>query len=210
MAEGKVMETPQASTREDGKLSRLSWIGLGLSLAAAYGTFAAFLARFLYPSGPPSKGWMFVCPMDELATGNTLRYQTPSGALVNITRKSDQASAQGIVALSSTCPHLGCQVHWEGHNNRYFCPCHSGVFGPDGEAIEGPPAQAGQRLEQYPLKDDKGLLYIQVSVAEAALGPGKVLPGSPHPQGPGHDPCLAACALPSASRWTSHHSIDGA
>lgn len=193
------------SESDTPQLSRLGWIGLGLSLAAAYGTFAAFLGRFLYPSGPPSTGWMFVCPIGQLSTGDTLRYQTPSGALVNITRRLDGDDADGFVALSSTCPHLGCQVHWESHNQRYFCPCHNGVFAPDGQATEGPPAKAGQSLEKYPLKADGGLLYIEVPAAEVALGPGRIVDSSTDPPGPGHDPCLFACPLPAARPTPPDH-----
>lgn len=189
--------------QDENLLSRLSWIGMGLGLAAAYGTFAAFLGRFLFPSGPPARGWMFVCPIEQLQPGQSLRYQTPGGALVNITRRLQEATADGFVALSSTCPHLGCQVHWEGHRNRYFCPCHNGVFAPDGQATEGPPAKAGQALEKYSLKTDGGLLYIEVPTAELAHGTGKVITSPNDPPGPGHDPCLFTCPLQPFSQRSS-------
>lgn len=210
MQEEQRVTTPSPPTtdlndtaEQETTLSRLGWIGLGLSLAAAYGTFAAFLGRFLYPSKPPGRGWMFVCPTDQLQTGQSLRYQTPGGALVNITRRHEAATADGFVALSSTCPHLGCQVHWQGHLNRYFCPCHNGVFAPDGLATEGPPAKAGQALDKYPLKADGGLLYIEVPSAELALGSGQIITSPDDPMGPGHDPCLTACTLQPFSQRSS-------
>nr|MBC8425653.1 Rieske 2Fe-2S domain-containing protein [bacterium] len=64
--------------------------------------------------------------------------------------------------------HLGCQVYWEEDNNRFFCPCHSGVFDPQGIAIAGPPADAGQRLAEVPLKVDQvaGVLYLEVQATK--------------------------------------------
>ncbi len=158
-------------------------------LAAGYGAFAYIAARFLYPSRGTPKRWMFVCELARLAKGDGLKYQTPAGATVNIARTGDSGSAEDFIALSSVCPHLGCQVKWEGNNNRFFCPCHNGVFDANGKATEGPPAVAGQSLDQYKLMVADGLLYIEVTVGDLAkAGP---IEESDHPQGPGHDPCLA-------------------
>jgi len=67
-------------------------------------------------------------------------------------------------AFSSTCPHLGCKVRWEEKENRYFCPCHRGVFNADGVAVEGPPADGGQNLASVPLRvePDAGVVYLEV------------------------------------------------
>jgi len=89
------------------------------------------------------------------------------------------------------CPHLGCQVHWEPQNDRFFCPCHNGVFSPDGVATAGPPAEAGQSLLEYPLKVEGNLLFIEVAQSVLAKGPGR-LEKPCGPPGPGHDPCLYA------------------
>jgi Rieske Fe-S protein len=69
-----------------------------------------------------------------------------------------------FVALSSICPHLGCRVHWESHNERFFCPCHNGAFDSSGKAIAGPPKTANQTLPEYPLKVVDGSLYIEMSI----------------------------------------------
>lgn len=167
----------------------LGWTALGGSLVAAYGTFAAFLGRFLYPARAAEQGWLFVRETDRIAENETLLYRLPNGASVNVTRKDRAAETGSFIALSSTCPHLGCQVHWEPHNDRYFCPCHNGIFDPSGKATGGPPGEAGQSLPEYPLKVAQGLLYIQVPLEVAALGEGRVEAPAPV-RGPGHDPCL--------------------
>jgi Rieske Fe-S protein len=98
-----------------------------------------------------------------------LAFESPTGVQVAIARRpgvgpSNSAETDDFIALSSICPHLGCRVHWESHNNRFFCPCHNGVFDPQGKPVSGPPKAAEQELSQYPLKIEGGLLYIAMSV----------------------------------------------
>ena len=59
-------------------------------------------------------------------------------------------------------------------------------------------SQTGQSLPSYPLKVEAGLLYIEVSTEELALGPGRILEDRESPPGPGHDPCLFVCPVPTA------------
>lgn len=172
-------------------LSRLANIAMVAGIATAYGTLAAIMARFLYPSRPPARDWMFVGNVDRFAPGESRVFRTPAGETVNITRQGNGIDAADFVALSSVCPHLGCQVHWEPQNDRYFCPCHNGVFSPDGIATGGPPAEAGQSLPEYPLKVERSLLFIEVEESVLAKGPGS-LEDPVGPPGPGHDPCLYA------------------
>jgi cytochrome b6-f complex iron-sulfur subunit len=143
---------------------------MGAGLLASYGTLAAFIARFLYPARPPEQGWMFVTDVAGMPPGGSLVYRTPTGSPVSVTRQGSGATPEDFVALSSTCPHLGCQVHWESQNDRFFCPCHNGVFDPSGKATEGPPADVGQSLLQYPLRVSDGMLFIQVPVDQLADG----------------------------------------
>lgn len=153
----------------------LAWLGMGGALAAAYGTLAAFMGRFLYPARPPDKGWLYVAQTGDLPVGGALVFETPAGAKVNVTHQGAGAATDDFVALGSTCPHLGCQVHWEPQNNRFFCPCHNGIFEPGGKAIGGPPGEAGQALPKFPLRVEQGLLFMEVPLAEVAMGAGKVL-----------------------------------
>ena len=184
-----VPEDEPGEPERNSFLTGFSRIAMGAGLVAAYGTFAAILARFLYPARPAPRGWMFVATVDRFRSGASLVFRTPAGETVNITRQGSGASAADFVALSSVCPHLGCQVHWEPQNDRYFCPCHNGVFNPEGVATEGPPAEAGQSLLEYPLKVEGNLLFIEVALSQLALGPGRLEEPFGEP-GPGHDPCL--------------------
>ncbi len=187
----RVKKKPEAETEpRRSALKRLAGILMGGGLIAAYGTLGAVMARYLFPARPAPRGWMFVTDLKGLDIGASLLYRTPSGATVNVTRQGSGESVEDFLALSSVCPHLGCQVHWEPQNDRFFCPCHNGVFTPEGVGIGGPPGDAGQNLPQFPLKVENGLLFIEVPLADVARGPGRILESPCGPPGPGHDPCL--------------------
>lgn len=148
-------------------------------LVAGYGTFAGIIGRFLFPSSD-TRRWQFVTDLQSIKPGQSLTFVSPSGERVVITRIAEVGTADDFIALSSVCPHLGCQVHWEPQNNRFFCPCHNGAFDPEGNPTEGPPKDANQHLPRYPLRivqrheGEAGLLYIHVEterlVAENGRG----------------------------------------
>ncbi len=149
----------------ESRRSFLSGLGMVGGLVSSYGALAAAAGRYLFPSRPPDKQWMFVAPLREITEGASIAYQAPNGQHVAITRLGTQGTVADFIALSSVCPHLGCQVHWETQNSRFFCPCHNGTFDPQGNATGGPPFDAGQKLSRFPLQIENGLLYIEVPLA---------------------------------------------
>lgn len=159
-------------------------------LAGGYGLFAWLSARFMLPARVGEVQQLFVTRVSDVPIGGGLLYQTPDGRTVNITRQSAGSTAGDFIALSSTCPHLGCQVKWEPQNDRYFCPCHNGTFDPTGKATGGPPGEAGQSLPRYGLRVEKGLLYIEVPIEHLSVPAQAGIVDITSPQGPGHDPCL--------------------
>jgi Rieske Fe-S protein len=66
-----------------------------------------------------------------------------------------------VVAFDPSCTHLGCRVEYQGEKNRYFCPCHGGVFDGDGNVVSGPPPKP---LEQYPTKIEGGQIWVSKKV----------------------------------------------
>jgi len=151
-------------------------------LAGGYGTFFAMAGRFFFPSGA-NRQWIFVSNAEGIAPGESFSFQSPGGVDVMITRRDDSSGADdsdaggsseeasgepvlvdSFLALSSVCPHLGCRVHWEANNNRFFCPCHNGVFDAEGVATAGPPAAEGQSLPHYTLQIVGGALYIEMPI----------------------------------------------
>jgi Rieske Fe-S protein len=152
-------------------------------LALGYGMFFRCAGEYLYPS-EEGRAWMFVTNVAGVAPGQAISFQSPMGVPVVITRKREgeapaepnTANAQSpseslaaptaadFLALSSVCPHLGCRVHWEPQNDRFFCPCHLGTFDPEGRPTGGPPLAANQSLPEYPLRVENGLLYINMPI----------------------------------------------
>lgn len=168
-------DVPASGGSRRSFLKLIPTVTMFAALAGAYGTLAGFMGRFLFPERKQGLPWKFVTDVGSLRPGESLTYRTPAGAAVAVARQGAEAVTESFVALSSTCPHLGCQVHWEAQNNRFFCPCHNGAFDPTGKAIAGPPADAGQSLLRFPIKVENGLLFIQVPEEElTAATPGPV------------------------------------
>lgn len=136
---------------------------MAAGLLGGYGAFGSVLGRFLYPSGGAERVWQFVTPLNRMSVGDSLTFTTPAGAEVHVTRRDDKGGSEDFTALSSVCPHLGCQVHWQPQHNRYFCPCHDGVFDAEGLGVAGPPE--GMALPGYPVEVQDGLLFIHVEPA---------------------------------------------
>jgi Rieske Fe-S protein len=50
-----------------------------------------------------------------------------------------RSGAGEVVALDSTCTHLGCRVRWDRESEQLRCPCHGGVYDRSGAVVSGPP-----------------------------------------------------------------------
>lgn len=50
-------------------------------------------------------------------------------------------------ALSPICTHMKCDVHWNGAERTWDCPCHGSRFKTDGAVINGPAKQALEKFE---------------------------------------------------------------
>lgn len=134
-----------------------------IGLVGGYGAFGMMALRYLYPARSAPKSWMFISELPGFEKGKSISYKSPSGQKVTITRLDEKGDKEDFIALSSVCPHLGCQVHWEAVNDRFFCPCHNGVFDSAGNPQSGPPKEANQKLPQYNLMVENNLLFIEVN-----------------------------------------------
>jgi Rieske Fe-S protein len=83
---------------------------------------------------------------------------------------------QPYVAISNRCMHLGCPVRYVQAAQRFICPCHGGVYGPNGEVTGGPPVRPLDRF------------YTRVRSGRIEVGPRYSLDSHfkrfPHPRDP--------------------------
>jgi menaquinol-cytochrome c reductase iron-sulfur subunit len=139
--------------------SRRSFLGvlLGLASAVVGALLAVPVLRYLfYPLTAQSKssGWSVAGSLSEATAAQvplsrTLHLkeldgwrETEGSPTVYLIRKGNT-----VQALSAICPHLGCAVPWDAGRNAFVCPCHAGVFGPDGSYRSGPPRRGMDTLE---------------------------------------------------------------
>ncbi len=62
-----------------------------------------------------------------------------------------------FTVFDDRCTHLGCPFAWSKEDKRFHCPCHNGVFDPDGRVLAGPPPRP---LDRYEYKVENGVLYV--------------------------------------------------
>ncbi len=148
--------SPDRETRRDW----LARVAMGVGLVLSYGTLAVQALLFLLPKLLKAKTRpLFAGAVSQFKIGEVQTLRDLEGNQILVKRQ-----AAGFQAYSSTCPHLGCKVHWEADKNRFLCPCHNGVFDADGAPVSGPPADAGQHLDEVPLRVDEesGVIYLEV------------------------------------------------
>ena len=63
-----------------------------------------------------------------------------------------------FTVISNVCTHLGCRVRWIPEQNKFFCPCHNGVFAKDGSVLDGPPPRP---LDQFEYKVEDGVIFVK-------------------------------------------------
>ncbi len=127
------------------------WLGL----VTSYGTAAGFIVRFLYPrrhAAIPRS--VYVMQLSELPDRGVRSISDLRGAPVLLQRQNDR-----VWALSLICTHLGCRAHWEANRSRVFCPCHDGVFDPQGRVVSGPPPRP---LDRYEVELVAGGVYLKM------------------------------------------------
>lgn len=152
------------ATHGTATMDRRAWLAkvlMGIGLGASYGVLAIQGLLFLLPAPlRPRTRRIFVGPIDRFAIGGVQPIRDLEGNEILVKR----VASATFQAFSSTCPHLGCKVHWQDEEQRFFCPCHGGVFDAEGRGIAGPPADAGQRLFPAPLIVDlpNGVVYLEV------------------------------------------------
>jgi cytochrome b6-f complex iron-sulfur subunit len=66
---------------------------------------------------------------------------------------------QLVGPIDSTCTHLGCRTRFNPESRLIECPCHGGVYDPQGQVVSGPPPKP---LAEIPARVDGGAVLVQV------------------------------------------------
>ena len=99
---------------------------------------------------------------DNRPTPITLRVAREDGYNQVIDRRTVflvKTSESDVLALDSTCTHLGCRVSWDAETQLLRCPCHGGVYDATGAVKSGPPPAPLARLST---KIDGEQVLVQV------------------------------------------------
>ena len=101
-------------------------------IGAATAGFLAATFRFLVPN-------VLYEPSRRFDIGSPAEFPAGSVTFLSDRRLYVFNSADGFFAISSVCPHLGCNVK---HTASGFeCPCHGSQFDENGRVVRGPAPQ---------------------------------------------------------------------
>jgi Rieske Fe-S protein len=60
----------------------------------------------------------------------------------------------GPLVFNASCPHLGCNVIWDGSHSAFHCPCHGARFDQRGQVVGGPVSSPLKSIP-FEIKDNK-------------------------------------------------------
>ena len=151
--EKKTSEAPKVTRREF-----LTSAAMATSLAASAAVAASFGWRFVYPAAAQVPTvQVLAMALTKLPPGTHKIVNLAGNEVMLINRDGK------IRALSTVCTHLGCRVRWEEGRQRFFCPCHLGIFDADGKVVSGPPPRP---LDEFAVEVKAGSIYVTVPQKE--------------------------------------------
>ena len=133
-------------------------IAMVAGLVVSYGTAALYGLRYMFGRQTPArKISVLVAAVADVPEGGSLLREDLSGRKFLLVRRGEN-----VRAFSTTCTHLGCQVHWKPEDKTFFCPCHDGVFDADGNPVSGPPPTP---LAQNPVEIRGSSIFVSMTEA---------------------------------------------
>lgn len=151
---GRIKDTGSEHRKGRRNFTRRLWKILGI---VALAEFLWFILSLLKPSKETHKSR----PADTIRVIGSVE-EFPAGSVtpdrVNrlyIVREKDGA----FLALSLTCPHLGCSVLWNAETQQFDCPCHSSAFDHRGIVLSSP---APRPLDYLPVIIEEGKVKVDL------------------------------------------------
>lgn len=93
----------------------------------------------------------------EFDLGPAANYAMGSRTVVTAVPAVVSRTAEGFVALSLACTHLGCTVDAE--TDGFACPCHGSRYDSEGRVVRGPAQKQLQRLRAETDKNGHLILH---------------------------------------------------
>ncbi len=140
------------------KRKLLSMIAMFTGIVISHGFFGAYIFRFILPKKREIKfRKTLISNTKKIPTGQSFVFTDLKGNSIILAN-----TTEGFKAISTTCTHLGCQVHWDQVENSFVCPCHNAYFDTDGNVVSGP---APRPLERFDVKLDNDNIFVMLKEA---------------------------------------------
>src|SRR3954447_10689421 len=146
-------------------LTRMTIAMGGIGAALLGGPLVGFLIAPLFRKPPET--WRSVGSVDQFKVGETVEVTFEDASPLpwsGVTARSAawlrRNSESSFTVFSVQCTHLGCPVSWLSGAKLFMCPCHGGVYYPDGRVAAGPPPAS---LPEYPVRINNGQVELEVS-----------------------------------------------
>lgn len=144
-----------AQTEE--KQSRREFLtGLGIvgAVIIAIGVFFKNILQYLFPKVKEKSYHKYLIgKKSELGVGKAKEIKISQKPVFVVNLGNEYKVFSGV------CTHLGCMVRWEEQKQRFYCPCHQGIYSKTGEVVGGPPPRP---LDEFEVEVDNKLIYIKV------------------------------------------------
>ena len=130
-------------------VSPVPWVSPGSSPPSS-----ATPTRWPKPRSLPSRRWARRAPSPPAGDALYFDYEEAPAALILLKDGTPKA-------FYLACTHFGCITKWQVEEQIFFCPCHSGAFGPDGAVVAGPPPKP---LVELKVVAEGDTLYVEGTV----------------------------------------------
>ena len=150
-------------------VNRRNFLSLAIWAIGGLISLAFGIPALIYIIGPALKrsvaqNWISLGATSKVELGTPTRFkakvQQQTGWIVNEEELSFYVlteDGRDFTAMSNICTHLGCRIRWIPDQDKFFCPCHNGVFDKDGNVVSGPPPRP---LDRYQVKVENGQIMV--------------------------------------------------
>ena len=142
----------------------------GVVLAEAVGGFL----WFWWPNKTGAFGSEIPVPASEVPAVNAPPFESTEGRFFLV------HTQDGVMAMYTKCPHLGCKVPWVGPPDdpqAFQCPCHGSMYNYVGERTGGP---APRPMDLFAVRvDDDGTVHVQTDpdgIQRGSYSPDQAVP----------------------------------